>query len=96
MKREEWERKRNAWAHSMQRVADSVGKGSKLYEAMGSLAWGRYEGEPSATANKDSAVFGFGYIKGKRDALLEVARMEQWPGYEALRRIHDTVREYER
>lgn len=95
--RAEWEKRRYAWQRAMVKVANAVGNGSKLYQAMGSLAWGRYDGEPSAADSKDRAVFGTGYLQGKRDALLSVARMEGWPGAVELENIHlDITKEINR
>lgn len=93
MKRAEWDSRRRAWASAMQGVASKLGEHSPLYKAMGSLAWGRYQGEPSATDNKDMAVFGCAYVQGKRDALLAVARMLGWDGARELEGIHVTVNE---
>ncbi len=93
MLRKDVERARRAWALALYEIAVEVGEGSPLYKAMGSVAWGRYEGEPSASDSKDNAMFGYAYLRGLRDALMRVAEAEHWAGANALRVIHDRVRE---
>lgn len=86
--RASWATDRTEMARALEQIARESGKGSTLYKCMGSMAWGRYEGEPCATDSKDNTVFGCGYLNGTRDALLRVARVLGWPEATLLEEIH--------
>lgn len=83
MTRAEYEERRSAFAYAMQKAAEAFPEGSVEREAFGSLAWGRYMHEPSASDNKERVILGLGYLEGFRDALLRFARHA---GYERLDR----------
>lgn len=92
MRRAEVERRRRAWQRAMQQVADALGKDDPAVKGMGSVAWGRYEGEPTVTDNLVNAAVGWGYLQGVRDALLHTARDQRWHNAEReLARIHDRM-----
>jgi hypothetical protein len=76
----------------MKQAADAYPKGSKARDAFGSIAWGRYEGEPSGADSKENAIFGCAFLQGVRYALLQVSRCGGIPELEnEMRRIHDRV-----
>ena len=82
-------RERNQWRLALERIAQEVGKEAPLYRILGSVAWGRFEGEPTATDSKDNAVFGLGFLRGVRHAALEAARLYNLKGERSLANIHE-------
>lgn len=52
-------------------------KSPMIKEAMGSLAWGRYEGESRPDETKDDIVEGCGFLIGMQSALLHLANARQ-------------------
>ena len=92
MTRKEAETRRTAWARALMRIARECGKESAVYEALGSIAWGRYEHEPSACDSKENALMGLGFLMGARYVALMAARAKGWDGERALSRIHDSIR----
>ena len=92
MKRDDWQERRQAWQSAMVEAARGLDKDSLLKRAMGSVAWGRYNGEPSAGEVKDNIVFGCGYLQGIRDTLLQVGHELNLQGTREFEGIHDRVR----
>ena len=99
IKREEYVRRRQAWAWALCDVAKAIKKDSPLqekdplYEILGSVAWGRYDGEPALGEVKENIVFGLGFLEGVRYAALNAGRALNLKGTRHLERIHDLVRE---
>ena len=48
MLRKEAEMRRTQWASALYQIASETGKASPLTYILGTVAWGRYNGEPSA------------------------------------------------
>ena len=82
------EQKRTAWRIALMKVAEELGKESEVYKILGSLAWGRHEGEQAVHETKDNVVFGLGYLKGYRDATLAATRVLNLKGERALANCH--------
>ncbi|MEK7705166.1 MAG: hypothetical protein AAB426_09425 [Myxococcota bacterium] len=77
MTRAQWEERREAKSAVLVKIAGALKAESPtcpVVSAMGGVAWGRFEGESSVSGNKDSAVFGCGYLDGVRDTLLRMTR----------------------
>ncbi len=79
------EAERAAWAGALQDAAKQLGyvassgfgtgpKQPKAVQVLGSIAWGRYEGEPGAVDSKDRAVEAVGYLRGVWDTAMRAAR----------------------
>lgn len=92
----EAKQQRHLWALALEQIASEVGEKSPLYKAMGSVAWGRYDGEPCPSDSKENALRGLYYLMGVRDALLRAAEIQRWDGLESLRSIHDRIHRMER
>lgn len=78
----------------MRRAADACDP--RLKKCFGTLAWGRFDGEPCASDSKDNTIFGCGFLEGMRYALLCTAQEFKLEGEDALRRIHKVIDEQER
>lgn len=91
--REEWINERAAWELALMRAARAAGEESKLYQLLGSVAWGRYDGESTAGETKGNIIFGAGYLQGVRAVALQAGRMFNLPGTVHLERIYDAMRE---
>jgi len=91
IKREEYAKRREAWAYALYDAAKAIGKGNPLYEILGSVAWGRYDGEPAMNEVKENIVFGLGFLEGVRYAALNAGRALNLKGTTHLERIHDRV-----
>lgn len=92
MKREHWEQRRAMWSRALQEIARKLPPQSTLREMLGSVAWGRYDGEPTPTDTKDNVVFGAGYLEGVRHTALLAGRALNLKGTSELERIHDRFR----
>ena len=73
MLRKEAEARRTQWASALSQIASETGKASPLTDILGTVAWGRYNGEPSATDSKDNALIGYGFLMGVRYAAMRAA-----------------------
>ena len=93
MNRDDWYKWRARWQWALQQAAREIGKDQPLYRILGSVAWGRFEGEPGATDNKDNVVFGAGFLQGVRYAAMNAGRELKLPGTRHLERIHDRLRQ---
>mgnify|MGYP001586936065 CR=1 FL=1 len=82
-------RERNEWRQALEQIAKEVGNDHALYKILGSVAWGRFDGEPTATDSKDNAVFGLGFLQGVRYVALEAARLYNLKGERSLANIHE-------
>ncbi len=87
-----WLRSRWAWSVALLNIAQDAGKGSDLYEMLGNVAWGRYDGEPQPQETKDHVVFGAGFLQGVRYAALLAGERFKVAGTNDLRTIHDRIR----
>lgn len=96
MTKEWWDARRRAWAIVMSRIGKSLPEGSPVRKGMGTLAWGRYDGEPAAVDHKDNVCFGAGFLQGVRYALLMTARHQGWDGEIALENAAKEAFEMER
>ena len=90
--KQHWQERRAAWAGALYRAAESCGKGSKLYKILGTVAWGRYEGESQPQETKDNIVFGAGFLAGVRYAALQAGDEFRLPGTEHLRGVYSDLR----
>ena len=90
--KQDWQERRSAWARALYRAAEACGKDSKPYKILGTVAWGRYDGEAQPQEAKDNIVFGAGFLKGVRYAALGAGDELKLPGTEHLRGIHNEVR----
>lgn len=95
MKREDWQKRRAAWARALYEAAHYMADGSPLRNILGSVAWGRYEGESQPGELKDHIAFGCGYLQGIRDAALGAGRECSLKGTEQLEGMYGQVRKYE-
>ena len=86
-----WLARRSAWAYELEAIARKQGKGSDLYEMLGTVAWGRYDGEPQPDELKDNVVFGAGFLQGVRYAAMKAGAKFQVEGTNDLRNIHDRI-----
>lgn len=93
LSKEEYTRRRAAWAYALHSAAEDIGQDSPLYEILGSVAWGRYDGEPAVSEVKENSVFGLGFLEGVRYAALNAGRALNLKGTDHLEHIHDRVRE---
>lgn len=94
--RKEWQAERSAWTVALIKAARAAGEDSELYRILGSIAWGRFDGESQPGELKDNIIFGVGYLQGARDVALRAGRVFNLPGTVHLERIHDAVREAKR
>ena len=85
-------KRRMEWQYALSTVAHELGKDAPLYKILGSVAWGRYDGEPSGTDGKDAAVYGAGYLAGVRYAALQAARLYNLKGERELANIHERIK----
>ena len=91
MKREHWEKRRTAWASALYQ-GGSKEMAQPLRQILGSVAWGRYEGESQPDEVKDNIVFGCGYLEGVRYAALQAGRVFKLKGTAQLEGIHSRIR----
>jgi len=91
LSKEEYTRRRAAWAYALYDAAKAIGKGNPLYAILGSITWGRYDGEPAMNEVKDNIVFGLGFLEGARYAALNAGRVLRLKGTNHLEGIHDRV-----
>lgn len=91
MLRKEAERRRAQLENALCRVADEAGKDSQLYKLLGTVAWGRYTGEPCLADSKDNALIGYGFLRGVRYAAMNAADLFKLAGVSKLRSIHDQM-----
>ena len=97
MTKAEAQARRTRWERALQEIAQEVGANSVVYKTLGSVAWGRYEGEGRAHGDdKENVMFGLGFLQGVRYAAMNAAAAQNLRGEDALRRIHDRIAEYER
>lgn len=93
LRKADLEERRQAWAYALEQIARELGKDHPITKGMGSVAWGRYEGEPQVSGDGIAHVAqGYGFLQGVRYALLQVARAEGWEGERELAKIHDRMR----
>ena len=90
LKKEVFQRRRQ-WALALEEIAREVGKDSQLYKILGTMAWSRYDGEPTAPDSKDNAIFGLGFLQGARYVALNVARLYDLEGEPSLAGIHERI-----
>lgn len=85
-KRTEWEHLRDEHARALREVCRKLGytgrvngkhpeKLHPIVQLLGSLAWGRYRGEPSPGEGKDTIVEAVGHLKGVRITALRTAEL---------------------
>ena len=91
MLRKEAEARRSQWARALYQIASEAGKASPLTYILGTVAWGRYDGEPSATDSKDNALIGYGFLMGVRYAAMRAAERFKLDGVSKLRDIHERL-----
>ena len=91
MLRKEAEKRRTQWARALYQIASETGKASPLTYILGTVAWGRYDGEPGAADSKDNALIGYGFLMGVRYASLLAAERFKLDGVSKLRNIHDRI-----
>ena len=89
--RAEWSKQRHAWAWALQQAAQECGKDSKMYKILGSVAWGRFDGEAQPQEPKDNIIFGAGYLQGARSVALAAGREFRLPGTIHLENIHSRL-----
>ena len=89
MTKEMWIKRRMDWELALGAVARQAKQNSVLLKMLGSVAWGRYDGEHTAYEKKDNVVYGAGYLKGYRDALLQTTRVLKMDGERLLAEAHD-------
>ena len=88
---------RHRWARALTEIARAAGEKSVLYRMLGTVAWGRYDGEPTASGDtKDQVMFGLGFLQGVRYAALLSAEIHKIAGEDALRTIHKRIAGYEK
>lgn len=92
-KRVEYETQRRRWINALRDIADKHGKDSWAYKVLGSLAWGRFEGESRPNEHKDDVVRGYAYLRGYRDACMRAAELAGDKSAEDFRGIHRNSRE---
>lgn len=80
--------RRAAWSRALEQIGRELGPESPITRGLGSLAWGRYTGEPAAADGLVNSAEGLGFLQGVRYALLQVAAAQGWEGEDLLRRIH--------
>lgn len=90
--RADYENQRRRWLGALRDIADKHGKGSRVYRLLGTLAWGRFEGESKPNEHKDDVASGYGYLKGYRDACLHAAELMKDKSEEDFRLIHRSPR----
>lgn len=83
--------RRRKWARALEQIALMFGKNAPIYEILGTVAWGRYEGEPNTTDTKDNALLGLGFLQGVRYAALNAARLYKLQGERDLANIHERL-----
>ena len=88
---------RDQWRRALEQIANEAGKGSPLYKILGTISWGRFDGEPSSCDTKDNALLGLGFLQGARYAALNAARLYGWKKEErALATINERTSTYGR
>lgn len=92
MKREYWEERRSAWQNALMEIARGLSQQSTLLNMLGSVAWGRYDGEPQPSELKDNVIFGVGFLQGVRYASMRAGRELNLQGARELETIHDRIR----
>ncbi len=90
--RADYEKRRQAWRGALREIADKHGKTSWAYRVLGSLAWGRFEGETKPDEHKDDIAYGYGYLQGYRAACLRAAELARDPSEADFRLIHQHLR----
>jgi len=97
LRKEDLLKRRRAWQRTMHALARELGEDHWITQGMGSVAWGRYDGECEPDESVSHVAMGWGFLQGVRYALLQVARE---PGCRrkdehVLARIHDRMRNKE-
>lgn len=89
-RKEDLDRLRRQWARALESIAREVGSNSDVYKIMGTVAWGRYDGEPAASGDGLTHIaMGYGFLMGVRYATLNAARHFDLNGEKQLARIYD-------
>lgn len=91
IRKDELDKRRRQWAGAMYALARELGEEHWITKGMGSLAWGRYDGEPTPNDPVSNVAMGWGFLQGVRYALLQVARGESREGERELSRIHERM-----
>ena len=82
---------RQKWSYALANIAREQGKDSAMYKMLGSVAWGRYDHEPSPSETKDNILLGLGFLEGVRYAAMRASEQFDVPGWYDLQRIHDRL-----
>lgn len=93
LRKDDLQRRRTAWANAMFTISRDLGPHHWITKGMGSIAWGRYDGEPTPTDSVVNVAMGWGFLQGVRYALLQVARDQNLSDEASLARIHQRTRE---
>ena len=91
MTKDQWIKRRNAWVSAMYLAAVAIGKDKPLYRILGSLAWGRFDGEQSPGEHLDHVAYGAGFLAGARFVALNAGREFNLDGTREMERIHDRI-----
>lgn len=93
--RAEAERERTRWARALCEIAKKYGRESTIGRMLGSLAWGRHEGEPKPDEKVHDVVWGCGYLRGYSDAMLRACEIFRVDGENDVRIVWQRVNELE-
>jgi hypothetical protein len=74
LRKADLERRRDEWRRAMQSLASELGDDHWITKGMGSIAWGRFDGECVPDERVPHVAMGWGFLQGVRYALLQVAR----------------------
>lgn len=85
--------RRAAWDSALNSIARELGKDHWITKGMGTVAWGRYDGEPTPTDSVGNVAMGWGFLRGVRYALLQVARDQSLPDERVLATIHKRMQD---
>ena len=89
-------RERAAWARALQQIAAEHGEKSPVYKLLGTIAWGRYDGEPCPSDDKDNVATGLAFLQGVRYAAINACElMGLHKAEQDFRCIHDRMRRNE-
>lgn len=95
LRKDDLQRRRMAWEHALCAIARELGSDHWITKGMGSIAWGRYDGEPTPQDSVSNVAMGWGFLRGVRYALLQVARNAHptQEGERELAKIHDRMQD---
>ncbi len=92
MRKEYWIKQRDAWRRAVMEIATEYDKGSNVYRALGSAAWGRGDHEGDGL---ESTLLALGFLQGLRVGVMETGDIYEMEGSYALRKIHDRLKKGE-